>query len=119
MVGQNFGRANCYFVFMAKPGRMATSEHCKKPFHYHGASNASYEHAHGHTNPTLACQHHIGMRAVTQDCEALISAGMGGGACLSYEHPSIKPIVTKNLAISMFVNTCPDGSLQNQLNKLY
>ncbi len=43
----------------------------------------------------------------------------GRDAYLSLECPGIKPTFTENLAITVVVNTCLDGSLQNQLNKLY
>lgn len=116
---RDFGHASCYLVFTSEPGRIATNERHKKPYHHHSTLAARHEHTHGHTNPTPAHPCQIGIASAIQDCERLISAGMGRDAYLSLECPGIKPTFTENLAITVVVNTCLDGSLQNQLNKLY
>ncbi len=122
-ISLHFGRAPFYMVFTVENGQIVNQEIRKKAGHQAGESHNCHEghscHDGNHGMDAASQAGHAGMLANIQDCQVLISRGMGFGAFQSLQNSGIEPIITDVQDIEESVYLYAEGKLVNLTEKLH
>ena len=114
-ISLHFGRALFYEVVSIEEGSVVKSETRNK-------SNPQWIASLNDTtlNNDLHHQHdHSAMIIPIEDCEVLISRGMGRAAHVSLQEHDIQPIITEIVEIVIAIQAFIDGTIQDHPEKLH
>jgi predicted Fe-Mo cluster-binding NifX family protein len=137
-ISHHFGRARYYAVFTIENGAVVKQEQIAKPGHHdhdhghhhhddhdHGHSNVQMhgddhdDHEQGHGFGRQAAERHADMFAPVQDCEAVITRGMGRGAYVGLQGIGVKPVVSDIPRVEDAVQAYINGTLTDHPEKLH
>jgi predicted Fe-Mo cluster-binding NifX family protein len=119
-ISQHFGRAPLYVVLTVENGKVVHKENRSKMGHQHFATADSHEtHGEKHGYDADAQSKHGMMAQPINDCQVLISGGMGWGAYDSMKSYNIEPIVTDVANIDDAVALYVQGKLPNLMERLH
>lgn len=120
-VSQHFGRAKFFEVIYIENGIIVKKERRDKPGHHSFAHKESHEHQQSEHRGFGNGSHnkHIKMADVINECDYIITRGMGAGAFQSMTQLNIKPIVTDIKMIDDAVQKLIDGTIVNHIEKLH
>ncbi len=117
---QHFGRASYYLVATVGNGRVTATELREKPGHRQFSQEPKHEeHHHGHGEDAHSHGKHVQMADVIQDCQVIITGGMGMGAYESLRQLNITPVVTDLTEIDSAIQAYLDGKLINLTDRLH
>lgn len=118
VVSAHFGRAAQLAVFTVEDGQVVNREVREKP--HHGA-----EHDHDHHQHNGDQHHHHGgglfqqILPVLQDCQVVISRGMGQPAFARLQQAGIEPILTDIREVETAVKAYLAGTITNNLGRVH
>ncbi len=145
-ISKHFGRARFYEILHIEEGKVVSRERRDKMGHaqFAGESHSHTEHTRGeqgqgrgvqghgwsaqghgfsqrlqHGFDPAAQDRHSRMAQIIQDCQYLVSGGMGTGAYESMKQAGIKPIVTELNTIEEAVKAFLAGSLKDHTEYLH
>ena len=122
-ISRHFGRALYYLVFTIEDGKVTHQETREKPGHQQFISQNQDQHSHAHGEQhgfdPASQNRHFRMAEVIQDCQFLISGGMGMGAYEGMKSSNIQPIVTDLQDINEAVNAWLSGNLRDRQDLLH
>lgn len=129
-ISAHFGRARYYVVLEIEEGQIRSHDTREKPGHhtfhqqYSQDQHAEHEHgehshAEGHGMGERAQSRHKAMIEVVQDCEVVLTRGMGRGAYLHMQQAGITPIVTGIEDIQEAVSAYIDGTIIDLTERLH
>jgi predicted Fe-Mo cluster-binding NifX family protein len=120
-ISQHFGRAKFFEVIFIENGKVVKKERRDKPGHHSFAHNESHEHQHGEHRGFGNGSHnkHIKMADVINECDYVITRGMGAGAYQSMMQLNIRPIVTDIKIIDEAVQEVINGKIVDHTEKLH
>jgi predicted Fe-Mo cluster-binding NifX family protein len=129
-ISQHFGRARYYKVYAVNDGTITRHEMRDKAGH-HTFAGQGHEHDHdhehgqghgheqGHGFGKGAARRHASMIAAIEDCDVLLTRGMGRGAYIALEEADITPIVTDIASIEEAVQAYLDGEIVDHTERLH
>jgi len=119
-LSQHFGRAPLYVVFTVENNKIIGQEKRSKTGH-HGstACHDNHDSCGGHGHDAGAQAIHTTMAQTIDDCQVLITGGMGWGAFESLKGRNIEPIVTNVENIDKAVKLYMAGKLPNLMERLH
>ncbi len=122
-ISQHFGRAPFYVVLTIEDGKIISRETRPKMGHAQFAGEA-HEESHsedprGHGFDSAAQDRHARMATTIQDCQILLTRGMGAGAYYSMEQAGIRPIVTDVANIEEAALAAVRGDLTDHAERLH
>ena len=129
-ISAHFGRARYYVVLEIEEGQIQSQETREKPghhtFHQQHSPDQHPEHEHGeHSHGEVhgmgegAQLRHKAMIEVIQDCEAVLTRGMGRGAYLHMQQAGINPVVTDIEDIQEAMGAYIDGTIVDHTERLH
>lgn len=128
-ISQHFGRARYYKVVTVDETTILEREMREKAGHHtfaghghdhdHDHEHEHGHHEHGHGFGQGAARRHASMIAAIEDCDVLLTRGMGRGAYIALEEANIKPVVTDIAAIDEAVQAYLDGSIVDHTERLH
>ncbi len=120
-ISQHFGRAPLYVVFTVEDGKMVNRENRDKAGHHTFAADQHPETPPGerHGYDAGAQSRHATMAQAIDDCQVLISGGMGWGAYESLKSRGIETLVTDIEDIEQAVTLYLQGKLPNLMERLH
>jgi predicted Fe-Mo cluster-binding NifX family protein len=121
IIHQHFGRAPYYLVVTVEEGRIVNREMRPKLGHvdFVNVSHAHEEGGAGHGFDVAAQNRHAQMAAPIDDCEALLSRGMGRGAYQNIQERGIRPILTDIVSIDGAVQAYLEGKIVDRVDRLH
>lgn len=127
-ISAHFGRAAYFLVATVEDGRIVESEmRPKEPRRHESGHGHDSDHHHSHeaggghwhgAGPD-AQAHHRRMAESIQDCEALLSRGMGHGAYQDLEAHGIRPVLTDIAPIEQAVAEYIAGRIIDHVDRLH
>jgi predicted Fe-Mo cluster-binding NifX family protein len=127
-ISAHFGRAAQYVVVEVEGGEIKSQEIRDKPGHHtfhkegeghHHDHDHDHDHRQGHGMGAGAQQRHRAMTEVIQDCEVILSRGMGRGAYMHMQQAGIKPVITDISDVLEAVQAYLDGTLVDHTERLH
>ncbi len=119
-ISQHFGRAPLYVVVTIEDDKIVSRETRQKMGHQHFAASTEAEIPGQHHGMDAASHsRHLGMAAAIEDCEALLSRGMGRGAYQSMQSQGITPVVTDESDIDTAALAYAQGRLVDHPERLH
>lgn len=131
-ISRHFGRASYYMVVEIDDGQVVSQQLRPKAGHSqfiqeepHGHHEHEHdEHAHrhrdqGHGFGQRAQERHARMFTPIEDCDLVISGGMGAGAYQFLESKGLQPILTEIEAIPDAIQAYLQGNLKNRTEWLH
>jgi len=119
-ISQHFGRAHFYLVYTVVAGKITGWETRPKPGHDQFAGEHHGEHqGEGHGNGPHAEARHGSMMDAINDCQVLITRGMGMGARNSLQARNITPFITDIPNAQAAVDSYLAGTLQDHPELLH
>ena len=114
-ISAHFGRAQYYEVFTIESGKVVEHQTMQK-------SNIQLVNLGEKQEATGVHQHqhdHNAMIAPIEDCEVLLTRGMGNGAYLSLQEHDIQPIITDIIEIQTALEAYFAGTILNHPERLH
>lgn len=126
-ISAHFGRATKYQVITVKDGYIVAREQREKASHRDFQREGLHgQHEHGHEeNPQgrgfgkHSAEKHQRMFAAINDCQVLLTRGMGRGAYNGLQQMDIRPILTDISDIEKAVAAVMDGSIEDLTDRLH
>ena len=120
-ISQHFGRAPFYVVITVEESKVISKETRDKAGHHTFSGHEHAEKAPGerHGYDAGAQARHAQMAQSIEDCQVLITGGMGWGAYESMKSRNINTIVTNVENIDEAVNLYIRGKLDNLMERLH
>ena len=119
-ISQHFGRAGKYLVISIENSKVQDRDLRDKMGHHHFQSNDTpEEHGEGHGFSDQSQKKHVQMLAAIEDCDVVVSGGMGMGAYESIRSAGKKPIITDIVDIDHALDVYLRGELQDLTHKLH
>lgn len=107
-VSRHFGRAKHYVIFRVEAGQILEKLQIEKPRHDHQHGHVHLHDSDHHDDHDEHAAHHAEMFALLQDCDVVITRGIGDGARQALTKMSIRLIITDFPSI--------EDALQSYLN---
>lgn len=137
-IHRHFGRAKQYVVVTVEDGKVVNTETREKPTHHHGHGHHHHDHDHDHSHDegnvqlhegqqneqghgfgAQSAQRHADMFAPLQDCDVLVSRGMGRGAFIGLQAINVQPMITDIATVEDAVAAYIAGNMVNHTEKLH
>ncbi len=115
-ISRHFGRAPFYMVLTIEDGQITGREQREKFAHQHGPGEHHDEG--GHQGPE-AGHSHGRMLSPINDCEVVLSRGMGYGAYYSLQQAGIRPMIVDVAGIEDAVRSYLAGTLVDHSERLH
>lgn len=119
-ISRHFGRATHYLVCEVQDGKVIKQELREKLGHNQFFNEEKHgEHPQAHGVDAASQRKHGRMVDAINDCEVIVSGGMGMGAYQSIQALHIKPIVTDLTDIQEALSAYLSGNLSDQTDMLH
>ncbi len=106
-ISAHFGRARAYIVVTIEDGKVVAQEERERP-------DPSEQMQTGESTTTAGGGHHAQVIAPIQDCDVVLSRGMGAGMHRTLQRAHIRPIMTDIVNIEKALTTFLEGRLVNR-----
>ncbi|MCA9882838.1 MAG: NifB/NifX family molybdenum-iron cluster-binding protein [Anaerolineae bacterium] len=129
-ISRHFGQAHYYVILTLEDEQVVARQQVEKPAHHHGHGHQHDhqpgqvhlhdEHDHGdHEHGPDQAVRHADMFAPLQECDILLTRGMGRGAHIGLLQIGVQPIITEIATIDEAVAAVIDGSIIDHPEKLH
>lgn len=127
IISRHFGRAKYYVILTVEDGQITAREQVEKAAHHghhHGHGHHvhlhdDHEHEHQHENGHDEAIRHADMFTPLQDCDVLLTRGMGRGAHIGLTQIGVQPIITDVASIEAAAQAVIDGTIVDHPEKLH
>jgi predicted Fe-Mo cluster-binding NifX family protein len=106
-ISAHFGRARAYVVVTVEDGQVVAREQRERP-------DPDNQEQTGEAATTAGGGHHGQAIAPIQDCDVVLSRGMGAGMHLALQRAHVRPIMTDIVNIDEALKTFMEGRMVNK-----